>query len=38
VVFIDKLQADEQIEMYKVADDFWIGTGAQGRAILRKLN
>jgi len=27
-----------QVEMYKVAEDFWIGTGAQGRAILRKLN
>jgi len=38
IVFIDKLQADEQIEMYKVAEDFWIGTGAQGRAILRKIN
>jgi len=36
--FIDKLQADEQIEMYRVAEDFWIGTGAQGRAILRKIN
>jgi hypothetical protein len=38
VVFIDKLQADEQIEMYRVAEDFWIGTGQQGRAILRKIN
>jgi len=38
IVFIDKLQANEQIEMYRVAEDFWIGTGAQGRAILRKLN
>jgi len=38
VVFIDKLQADERIEMYRVAEDFWIGTGVQGRAILRKIN